>query len=107
MKNVFGERITEARLSLGLMQWELAEKMGITEVSMSRYVKGNRIPRADIVVKAANVLNVTTDYLLGVDDIYKEKDVDNACECLEAIQEVLCEVRSLKEELIGLKDDGK
>lgn len=63
-----GNRITKARKKLNLNQKELADKCGITEATLSRYENGLREPKSEIVVKMADVLNVTTDYLLGRND---------------------------------------
>lgn len=52
----------------GITQRELAEKIGVTEVTISRYLSGERNPRIEIVSKIANFFNVTTDYLLGLSD---------------------------------------
>ena len=52
-----------------LNQKELAKKVGVTEVTISRYMNGERKPRVEIANKIAAVLNTTTDYLLGNSDI--------------------------------------
>ncbi len=49
-------------------QRELAKMTGITEVTISRYVNGSRQPTSEILGKMAEVLNVSTDYLLGKTD---------------------------------------
>lgn len=48
-----------------ITQRELAEKIDVTEVTISRYLSGERTPRMEIVSKIANYFNVTIDYLLG------------------------------------------
>lgn len=65
MSNIIGERITELLEKKGMKQKELAERVGVTEVTISRYVTGERIPHPDIIIKMAEVLESTTDYLLG------------------------------------------
>jgi transcriptional regulator with XRE-family HTH domain len=47
----------------------LAEKIGVSEVTISRYVNGERTPRSELLEKMATVLNTTTDYLLGRSDV--------------------------------------
>jgi len=51
-----------------ITQRELAEKINVTEVTISRYLSGERSPRIEIVSKIADFFGVTTDYLLGVSD---------------------------------------
>lgn len=61
--------IVELMKQEGLSQKELAEKINVTEASMSRYIKGERIPRIDVLVKLANVFNVSIEYLQGLKEV--------------------------------------
>ena len=61
----FGEKVLNILKYKGISQRELAEKVGCTEVSMSRYISGERVPKAPIVVKIADVLGVTVEYLVS------------------------------------------
>lgn len=63
--NNLGERISDLLQKHSLTQRELAEKVGVTEVSMSRYIKGDRIPKGPIIANIATVLHTSSDYLLG------------------------------------------
>lgn len=63
----FSERITDIMNERHITQKQLAEMANVTESAMSYYVKGGRTPRIDILSRLAAALNVTTDYLLGVD----------------------------------------
>jgi transcriptional regulator with XRE-family HTH domain len=51
-----------------IKQKELAAEIGVTEVTISRYLNGNRKPHSDIIIKMAEYLGVSTDYLLGMTD---------------------------------------
>ena len=51
-----------------ISQKELAKMSGVTESSVSRYLKGNQRPRMDILVNFAKALNVKTEYLLDDDE---------------------------------------
>lgn len=68
MKTI-GEKIQILREERNLKQKELAELAGITEATLSRYENGKREPKGEIISKLATVLNVSTDYLLGRNDI--------------------------------------
>ena len=60
-------------------QRELAKKIKVTEVTISRYLSGERIPRMEIINKIAKYFGVSVDYLLGRTDIKKPaatKEVD-------------------------------
>lgn len=65
----FSDRLNEALNRF----WEgsnrsFAEACHISEVSMSRYLSGDRSPKAAAIARMARVLNVSTDYLLGLED---------------------------------------
>ena len=52
----------------GINQKKLSQLSGITEASISRYLKGERTARLDIIINFAKALNVTTEYLLNDDE---------------------------------------
>lgn len=60
-----GNRIIILLRKRGLTQKELARKAKISEVTLSRYIHGDRQPRANNIANIADVLQTTTDYLLG------------------------------------------
>ena len=51
----------------GISQKELAEVVGVTEASMSRYMHSERIPKSAIIANIATALHTTSDYLLGTE----------------------------------------
>ena len=63
--DVFCDRLRTLIKSIGISQRELAKKIGCTEVTISRYITGERVPSATVVVKIANALSVSVDYLIG------------------------------------------
>ena len=65
MKGCFRERLAEMIKAKGLSQKELAQLAGVTEAAMSHYVKGDRIPRASVLVRIAEALGTTADYLMN------------------------------------------
>ena len=73
-----GDRISRARRYSNMNQKELCEKADINEATLSRYENGLREPKAATLLKLAEVLEVSTDYLLGITDIrnYKKLNED-------------------------------
>ena len=63
-----GERIKAARKKAGMTQKELADKLGIPYQGISQYERGIRNPKIDTLVKIADILDVSTDYLLCRDE---------------------------------------
>lgn len=62
-----GGRIKQRLEELGMSQRELAKACKITDVSMSRYISGDRTPKGPIISQMARVLGVTSDWLLGME----------------------------------------
>lgn len=52
----------------GISQKELAQKSGIANSSVCRYLSGDRTPRIDVLKNFAAVLSVDVDVLLGQDN---------------------------------------
>ena len=63
-----GERIRKTREDMDILQQELADAIKINVSVLSRIEKGTRQIRDDELVKIADKLHVTTDYLLGRTD---------------------------------------
>lgn len=68
---IFAKRLNELMHRYSITQKDMAKRIGVSEVSMSRYCNGQRCPD-DImtVVNMASELDVTIEYLIGIDDDY-------------------------------------
>ena len=64
-------RIRQAVERSGKTQRQIADAIGITEVSMSRYVNGERVPRATIMPKLAEACGVSVEWLQTGKEPYK------------------------------------
>ena len=62
------EKVKELMKNQGINQKKLSQLSEITEASISRYLKGERTARLDIIINFAKALNVTTEYLLNDDE---------------------------------------
>ena len=60
-----GEKILQLLKERNMTQKEFAQKVGISEVSMSRYITNQRTPKGTTVLNMARVLGVTPEELLG------------------------------------------
>lgn len=67
MSENLGMRIAEVLQLRGMTQKELAERVGVTEAAMSRYVAGTREPKPETLANIATALHTTSDYLLGLE----------------------------------------
>ena len=61
-------RLKELRLEEELTQKELAEKLGITQDSISLWEKGKRMPDTGYIIKLCEIFQISADYLLGLTD---------------------------------------
>ena len=66
---MIGERISREMKEKHITQREMAATVGITELTMSRYINNERVPSATVIGEIAKILDVTTDYLIGIDDL--------------------------------------
>ncbi len=65
-KETLGQRLVRFRKERGLTQKQLAEKIGIIEMLISDYERDKLRLHAEMVIRYAKALGVTTDELLGV-----------------------------------------
>ena len=72
------DRLQECRVKAGYTQESLATELGIEKKQISRWETGSTIPGADRLAQIATLLNVSTDYILGLsDDPTPRMRVDN------------------------------
>lgn len=67
MSKAFGQRLLSLLQKRGITQKELADKINTTEATLSRYVSGDREPKAETLANIATALYTTSDYLLGIE----------------------------------------
>lgn len=65
---MLNERIRALRITKGINQIQLANKLGVTKQSISNWENDNILPSVDMLVKLATFFSVSTDYLLGLDN---------------------------------------
>ncbi len=58
-------KIAEERKRLNLSQLELANKLGVSQKSISKYERGDRRPTYETLMAMAKLFGVSVDYLLG------------------------------------------
>lgn len=64
MMVTLGDRIKKLLEEKKMTQKLLAEKSGCTEAAISHYIKGDRIPRSNILKELAAALEVSADFLM-------------------------------------------
>lgn len=67
---MFSERLKQLRKSHpGLTQEAIAKQIGIAKTTYASYEQGKRQPAYDILVKLADILNTSVDYLIGKNNV--------------------------------------
>ena len=69
----FSERLKKLRKQAQLTQVDVAEKLGISQPAYASWERGVKKPTQENLVKIAQVLNVSVDYLVG----NSEEKLDN------------------------------
>lgn len=73
-----GEKIREGRANLGITQTELAEKIGVTLRTITKYEKQGVMPRGANLQKLAEVLGVSIAYLSNDEIVDSTYGLDEA-----------------------------
>lgn len=66
---MLGQRINELRIATGWSQVQLAEKLNISKQTVSNWENDNIQPSIEMLVRLSKIFHVSTDYLLGLDDL--------------------------------------
>lgn len=66
---MLGHRIRELRTACGWNQVELAKRLNISKQTVSNWENDNIQPSIEMLVRLADVFLVSTDYLLGREEI--------------------------------------
>ena len=70
---ILADKITALRKKAGWSQEELAEQLGVTRQSVSKWEGAQSVPDMDKVVQMSRLFGVTTDFLLK-DELSEEDD---------------------------------
>lgn len=66
---MIGENIKKYRQQKGLSQEELAMKLNVVRQTVSKYEKGLSVPNANILIKLSEILEVSVNTLLSIDEV--------------------------------------
>jgi len=96
-KTKTGEILRELRTKKGFSQKQLAEMLNVAQNTISQYENGTREPDAATLIKLANFFSVSTDYLLGRNDIIDDIQTIAAHHDVDWTEEELEEIERFKE----------
>lgn len=95
-----GNKLAEARKKQNLTQEQLAERLGVTRQAVSRWESDTAYPETDKIVRMAQILEVSCDYLLqdGVDETGKT--------AISPVTRLLKQAQGKRVRLTFYEDDG-
>lgn len=96
---IFGKRLRERREYKNLTQKELADRLFLGESTISFYEAGKRQPKYEILKKIADILDTTTDWLLGRSDGPELNQVTDP-ETLKELDEIQREIEKLSSRFV-------
>ncbi|MDE5978204.1 MAG: helix-turn-helix domain-containing protein [Turicibacter sp.] len=94
-----GNSISKVRKEAGLTQQQVANHLNVVRTSISNWENGTRTPDAEILVKLAELFNVSVDYLLGKQTTPKNKTANPTVPIFQELdkvtQDMLIDINSL------------
>ena len=93
-----GNILKTLRLKSNMTQAQLAQKLGLTKSVISAYETGLRLPSYDILIHIAEIYNVSTDYLLGVEH---KQEIDLSGLSQEEVTVVLNLIKVMKKNRVS------
>ena len=85
---MFKENLKTLRKVKGLSQEELAIRLNVVRQTVSKWEKGLSVPDADLLIRIAEIFEVTVSELLGA-KLESEKELNDVAEQLSRINEQL------------------
>ena len=65
---ILADKIIDLRKKNGWSQEELAEQLGVSRQSVSKWESGMSVPDLNKIIAMSELFGVSTDYLLGLED---------------------------------------
>ena len=72
-----GKVLKDLRKNANMTQKELAKELGISKSVISGYEQAARLPSTSMLLKIANVFNVSVDYLCGIEQERRMLDISD------------------------------
>ena len=64
--DIIQQRLSETIKQSGLTQTEIGKELGVSQQSISHYVKGDKLPALDTFANLCSVLDADPSYILGL-----------------------------------------
>lgn len=90
---MFGERVKKVRKSMKLTQVQFSKMLGVSKQTVSNWENDEAVPGIDLLKKIAEKCDVTTDYLLELDQRYILNVDDLPIEYVAHIQQIVNDLK--------------
>jgi transcriptional regulator with XRE-family HTH domain len=104
---IFGERLKQQAMHLGLSSAEAARRAGLAERRFNNYCNDEREPDLATLVRMAQALETTPDLLLGVHDLpergERETLLDRLSSAARALSQSELEIVTIQTEALSAK----
>ncbi|MDD4347368.1 MAG: helix-turn-helix domain-containing protein [Desulfitobacteriaceae bacterium] len=87
---MFNENLRNLRKQKGLSQEELAERLHVVRQTVSKWEKGRSVPDADLLIRIAEIFEISVSTLLG-DTVESSEDKNIIAQKLEQLNALLAE----------------
>ena len=91
---MFSERIKLLRKARKLNQVQLGQHLGVKKQTISNWENDNILPSIDMLIKICNFFNVSTDYILGLDDKTYIEITGLSPEKINHVQQIINDIRN-------------
>ncbi|MBR3362833.1 MAG: helix-turn-helix transcriptional regulator [Bacilli bacterium] len=97
MSNVNGFKIRDARKELGMSQDALAQKLGVSKVTICWYETGERTPNLKHFLELSDILNLSLDEMVGREiSVVSEEDEEYVVRMSKKDIEIINEIKDRK-----------
>lgn len=89
--SAIGERLRKLRFENDLTQTEVAQEIGVTQQTYSKYESGDAKPDSETIIKLCGLYGVTADFLLGIEKPKVKQDSDKLSQISDGDVNVIVE----------------
>lgn len=97
-----GKFIAECRREKNMTQRQLAEQLGISDKTISKWETGKGLPEAGFMVPLGEILGISVNELLTGERIPEEEYQEKAEETMVALAEMKAEVEEVKKKVLTM-----
>ena len=91
---MFCKRLEGLRISYNLTQKQPADKLGVTKQTVSNWENDNILPSIETLMRICQFFNVSTDYVLGLDNKKYIEVSDLSLEIVSHIQQIINDIKN-------------